>query len=106
MKRVAANRVLISADRLLLNAVVEIDDNDTVQQVFELDNCTSEPANTLFFNGLITTFVPKERRTIGQTIGTLVADELVAGYCGKLLLWQGLSSATFQITQHTKSTEI
>lgn len=65
MKRVAANRVLISANRLLLNAVVEIDDNDTVRQVFELDGCASEPANTLFFNGLITTFVPKERRTIG-----------------------------------------
>ncbi len=106
MRRIAANRVLINADRLLLNAVVEIDDNDTVQQVFELSHCASEPANTLFFNGLITTFVPKERRIVGQFIAALATDELVAGYCGKLLLWQGMASATFQITQHTKSTEI
>ncbi len=106
MKRIAANRVLINAKRLLLNAVVEMDDSDTIQQVFELDGCTSEPANTLFFNGLLTTFVPEERRIVGQAIGTLATDELQTGYRGKLLLWQGTSIATLQITQDTKATEI
>lgn len=106
MKRIAANKVLVSAERLLLNAVVELDDNDTVRQVFELANYTSEPASTLFYNGLITTFVPKEKRIAGQSIKDLATDELVAGYHGKLLLWQGMASATFQITQGTKATEI
>lgn len=106
MKRIAANKVLTSAGQILPNAVVETDDNGTVQRIFELAECTSEPSNTLFYNGLLTTFVPKNRRIVGQSVAQLVTDNLTAGYNGRLLLWQGTTGTTLQIKPDTKIIEI
>ncbi len=91
---------MIDADHLLLNAVVEMDDTGVVQHIFELSGCASEPANTLFFNGLLTTFVPKEKCVVGQLVGTL-AEPLTVGYNGNLLVWHDLTPTNFQITENT-----
>ena len=96
---------MIDAEHLLLNAVVELDDAGVVQHIFELSGCASEPANTLFFNGLLTTFVPKEKCVVGQLVGEL-AEPLKVGYNGHLLVWHDLTPTNFQINESTKTEEI
>ncbi|MGN0187332.1 MAG: hypothetical protein ACI392_06260 [Paludibacteraceae bacterium] len=105
MKRIAANKILLDAETLLLNAVVEVDDG-TVRNIFELGHCQVEPAGTQFFNGLITTFVPKENRILGKPVPELVTDALAIGYSGKLVLWQHLSLSSFKITADTQMIEL
>ena len=46
MKRWAANKVMIDAQTLWLNAVVECDDSGVVTAVFPLSEQLSEPAST------------------------------------------------------------
>ncbi len=106
MKRVAANRILLDAETLLLNAVVELDDNGVVRNIFELSKCYSEPAGTRFYNGLITTFVPKEQRIVGRSVRDLVENALAVGYSEKIMLWQHLSLSSFKITNETETFEL
>lgn len=106
MKRIAANRILINPETLLLNAVVELDDAGVVRRIFELSECNVEPSHTRFFNGLITTFVPKETRKVGVPVPKLAVDSLAVGYNGNLLLWQNLSAASLKIALESTITEL
>lgn len=105
MKRIAANKILLDTETLLLNAVIEVDEG-VVRNIFELGNCQVEPAGTQFFNGLITTFVPKENRIVGRPVPELVAESLAIGYSGKIILWQHLSLSSFKITADTQMIEL
>lgn len=49
MKRFAANKVMLDAQTLWLNAVVECDNTGVVIAVSTLENQLSEPASTFFF---------------------------------------------------------
>ena len=96
---------LFADSNLLLNAVIEVDEG-VVRNIFELGNCQVEPAGTQFFNGLITTFVPKENRIVGRPVPELVAESLAIGYSGKIILWQHLSLSSFKITADTQMIEL
>ena len=68
--------------------------------------CQVEPRRTLFYNGLITTYIAENERKLNQEIKLLITQSLVAGYKGKLLLWQNLSLAEVKIKVDTKVKEL
>lgn len=102
MKRWAANKVMIDAQTLWLNAVVECDDSGVVTAVFPLSEQLSEPASTRFFNGLITTEVPMNQLVVGAFIPDLLTQTLTAGYKGQLVLWQNINLTTLKVTSETQ----
>ena len=102
MKRIAANKVMIDPQTLCLNTVIECDDMGVVTSVFPLANQISEPAQTSFFNGLITTEVSMNNLVIGTFIPNLLTHSLLVGYQGKLILWQNINLTTLKITSDTQ----
>ncbi len=53
MKRVASHFVVLAPEDIRRNAVVELDDNSVLTQVFDLNDSHVESAHTLFFDGII-----------------------------------------------------
>ncbi len=53
MKRIASQCVICSPTDIRYNSVVELSDSNVVQRIFPLNENQSEPANTLFFDGII-----------------------------------------------------
>ncbi len=102
MKRWAANKVMIDAQTLWLNAVVECDDSGVVTAVFPLSEQLSEPASTRFVNGLITTEVPLDKCVVDVFIPDLLTKTLTAGYEGQLILWQNINLTTLKVTSDTQ----
>ncbi len=102
MKRWAANKVMIDAQTLWLNAVVECNDSGVVTAVFPLSEQLSEPAFTRFVNGLITTEVPLDRCVVGAFISDLLTQSLQAGYQGQLILWENINLTTLKVTSETQ----
>ena len=102
MKRWAANKVMIDAQTLWLNAVVECDDSGLVTAVFPLSEQLSEPASTRFVNGLITTEVTLDKCVVDALIPELLTQPLVPGYKGQLILWQNINLTTLKVTTDTE----
>ena len=103
MKRFAANKVMLDAQTLWLNAVVECDNTGVVIAVSTLENQLSEPASTFFFNGLITTEVCLTDLAVGMFIPDLLTHSLSVGYHGKLILWQNINLATLKVPSDTET---
>jgi len=53
MKRIASQCIICSPTDIRYNSVVELSDSNVVQRIFPLNENQSEPANTLFFDGII-----------------------------------------------------
>lgn len=57
MKRITSHFVFVSPDEILRNTVIERNETNTVTQIFNLNDLRSESANTLFFDGIISSDV-------------------------------------------------
>jgi len=57
MKRVAAQLIHSSADKILRNHVIEVDNNGVITNIINLNSQQSETARTLFYNGIISSAV-------------------------------------------------
>ena len=57
MKRVASHFIVCSPHDIRRNAVVELDDNGVLTQVFDLNDSHVEAAHTLFYDGVISATV-------------------------------------------------
>ncbi len=53
MKRFASQCVICSSTDIRYNSVVELSDSNAVQRIFPLNESLSEPANTIFYDGVI-----------------------------------------------------
>ena len=53
MKRFTSHLIFISPDSLKKRTVVELDDQNKISNVFHLDENNSEPSQTQFFDGII-----------------------------------------------------
>lgn len=53
MKRVVSQYIQCSYDCILQQTIIESTDNDVITRIFPLADCTVEPANTLFYDGVI-----------------------------------------------------
>ena len=100
VKKVAANRVVIDADTVISNAVVDKDVDGMVISVFPLAMCRFETASTAFYNGVITSEI-KRKPMVGDYLPSLVTYPLEYGYSGSLFLWQGLSLEEMVVEENT-----
>lgn len=106
MTRVAANKLVQDHSHILNNMYVERKKNKEIVRIASITEGNHEAAHTAFYNGLITTFVEKDKRKVGCCVLDLVEQPLEIGYTGKLLLWQKLSLSELQITVETVVKEL
>ena len=48
---IVTNYLMISAEEIIHNGILMLDDDDVVRQICSMDNLDSEPANTIFMSG-------------------------------------------------------
>ena len=106
MRSIAANKILIDKDTIITNHYILINEDGEVLSIKPLALCQVEPSRTLFYNGLITTYISEDERKLNQEIKLLITQSLEAGYKGKLLLWQNLSLSELKIKVDTKVKEL
>ncbi|MDD3405120.1 MAG: hypothetical protein PHH23_02495 [Paludibacteraceae bacterium] len=106
MQKIAANKLLVDKDTLINNGVVVRDDSKVIEATFSLDDCVVETANTVFLNGLITTYILERNRIVGESVRTLITENLCAGYSGRLLLWKSIDLETLILTSKMEVIEI
>lgn len=67
---VVSNFLLISAEEIIHNGILVLDDDDVVRQICSMDNLDSEPANTVFMSGWVTLRVDLPDRIYTATLLT------------------------------------
>lgn len=97
---------MISPNRILTNGVVVRNDENVVVDIFSLNEKNIETANTLFYNGLLTIFVPIFEFKYGERIADLVKNNIEIGSCGRLLLWKNIHFSDLSTTKETEILEI
>lgn len=64
MKRVASQLTFCTPDKTMRRAVIELDDQNTVNQLFCLDEHPVESAHTLFYDGIISSEIISVKMTL------------------------------------------
>lgn len=75
MKRVAAQLIYCSPELILRHHAIELDDAGIIKNIFDLKSMPFETANTLFYNGIISTEIISAKHYLNETgLIKLMAD--------------------------------
>ena len=66
MKRFSSQLIFCSPDKILKNTLIEQDDKNKNTNFIQLDQSLYEPAQTLFFDGIISTVILSLKESLGK----------------------------------------
>ena len=101
MRHILVSKALINGE-LFSNIVISRDANGRIMDIKPISVFQSEPAVTLFYNGLLTGNVNVASVQIGTFVPSIINNEIDLGYDDKLVLWENISLTDFLITSDTK----
>jgi hypothetical protein len=84
MIRAGSQLTFCSPDEIRRRTVVEINDQKVITRIFSLDEGNVEPAQTLFFDGILSAEIVSVKQNAGTHVSELIKESNYIDFTGKL----------------------